>query len=241
MAGTGFPSGTVLAAAALAVAAPAAGQALFNVAGDSAAVHVTSLRDMPFRTVVRQQYDYSCGSAALATLLRHHYGRAVDEASIFKAMYAGGDQAKIRKVGFSLLDMKRYLASVQGLSADGYRWTTADLEASRTPAIALVKVGAYRHFVVIKGLRDGKVLVGDPAQGLKLYPVSEFTRIWNGVVFVAKAPPGAQVAYDHRADWSHFTLGPLDPLSDTALASFTRELPPIYQVVAFSTGGGAVR
>ena len=26
-------------------------------------------RDIPFRSVVRQQYDYSCGSAALATLL----------------------------------------------------------------------------------------------------------------------------------------------------------------------------
>ncbi|RYF14189.1 MAG: peptidase C39, partial [Oxalobacteraceae bacterium] len=34
---------------------------------------VTSLIGRRFETVVRQQYDFSCGSAALATLLRYHY------------------------------------------------------------------------------------------------------------------------------------------------------------------------
>lgn len=231
------------AAAGLAVAgAPGnvSAQAMFDVGGDMA-VRVTSLRDMPFRTVVRQQYDYSCGSAALATLLRHHYGRAVDEATIFQAMYAAGDQPKIQKVGFSLLDMKRYLAASQSLSADGYRWTLADLERARAPAVALIKVGTYRHFVVVKGVRNGKVLVGDPAQGLKIYAAADFARIWDGVVLVAKAAPGVTAAYDQKAEWGHFTLAPFDPLSDNALASFTRELPPIFQIVALATGGGAVR
>jgi uncharacterized protein len=228
-------------AAAAAVAGPAGAQTSFNLAGETAAVPVTSLRDMPFRTVVRQQYDFSCGSAALATLLQHHYGRAVGEAEIFRAMYAAGDQAKIRKVGFSLLDMRRYLESTQGVKADGFRWSLADLERSQLPAIALIQVGSYRHFVVIKGVRAGKVLVGDPAQGLKLYPAEEFRRLWNGVVFVAQPAGGTTPAYDRQRDWAHFTLGPMDPLSDTALASFTRDLPPIYQIVAHNTGGGAIR
>jgi predicted double-glycine peptidase len=226
---------------ALGGAAESAGaQTIFNIAGDSANVRVTSLRDMPFRTVVRQQYDYSCGSAALATLLTHHYGQATSEATIFRAMYAAGDQAKIRKVGFSLLDMKRYLAA-RGLQADGYRWTSADLQHAKTPAIALINLGAYRHFVVVKGVRQGQVLVGDPAQGLKLYPQAEFARMWNGVVFLVSDRPGRQAAYDRREDWSHFQMGPMAPLEDAALASFTRDLPPIYQIVAFRTGGGAIR
>lgn len=217
---------------------PAAGQAMFNVAGDSANVAVTSLRDMPFRTVVRQQYDYSCGSAALATLLTHHYGRRTDEATIFQAMYAAGDQEKIRRVGFSLLDMKRYLAA-QGLKADGYRWSLQDLERATAPAIALIKLGTYRHFVVVKGVRRGQVLVGDPAQGLKLYPIAEFGKVWDGVVFTAGR--AAEPAYNRTEEWAHLQLNPLAPLDDASLASFTRDLPPIYQIVAFRGGGGAVR
>jgi predicted double-glycine peptidase len=155
-------------------------------------------------------------------------------------MYALGDQAKIRKVGFSLLDMKTYLTS-QGLHAEGYRWTPVALERATSPAIALIQVGAYRHFVVIKGVRGGMVMVGDPAQGLKLFALPEFARIWNGVVLVPDAKAGPRAAYDRTEEWSHFTLGPMDPLDDTALASFTREMPPIFQVVGFANGGGAIR
>lgn len=235
-------SPAVFASVAVACAAqvgPARAQALFNIGGDSAAVQVTSLRDLPFKTVVRQQYDYSCGAAALATLLTHHYGRPTGEAGVFQAMYAAGDQAKIRRVGFSLLDMKRYLQS-RGIKSDGYRWTLDDLKRAAAPSIALVTVADYRHFVVIKGFRDGKVLVGDPAQGLKLHALEDFRRMWDGIVFVADAG-SVPVAYDRPEEWRRFTLGPMDPLGDTALSSFTRELPPIYQVVGFSRGGGAIR
>ncbi len=79
----------LFAAAALATAAPAAhAQAVFNIGGGVYQARVTSLRDMPFRTVVRQQFDFSCGSAALATLLHYHYGLPVNEAAVFQAMYA---------------------------------------------------------------------------------------------------------------------------------------------------------
>ena len=51
-------------------------------------IHVTSYAQIPFRTVFRQEFDYSCGSAALATLLHFQYGKDSDEAQVFKAMYA---------------------------------------------------------------------------------------------------------------------------------------------------------
>jgi hypothetical protein len=106
-------SALTLAAAAmvwLGAAGGAAAQVRFHgEAGGSYSVSVTSWRDIPFRTVVRQQYDYSCGSAALATLLHFHYGLRVGESDVFQAMYAVGDQARIQEVGFSMLDMKSYL------------------------------------------------------------------------------------------------------------------------------------
>src|ERR1700710_2401501 len=69
-------------------------------------VHVASMLARKFGTVIRQQYDFSCGSAALATVLHYHYGLPRGETDVFAGMWQDGDQANIRKVGFSLLDMK---------------------------------------------------------------------------------------------------------------------------------------
>jgi uncharacterized protein len=73
-----------------------------------------------FSRTWHQQYDFSCGSAAVATLLTFQYDRPIDETTVFKEMYAVGDQAQIRAKGFSLLDMKRFLES-RGYTADEFR------------------------------------------------------------------------------------------------------------------------
>ena len=220
----------LLAAAALATAAPAVhAQAVFNIGGGVYHAQVTSLRDMPFRTVVRQQYDFSCGSAALATLLHYHYGLPINEAAVFQAMYAAGDQPKIRRVGFSMLDMKNYLLT-QGFQANGYRRNVSDLRGMSQPAIALIRVGSYRHFVVVKGVRADKVLVGDPAQGIKVFPVGEFESAWNGILFMIDAAPGQSGAFNRTEEWAGFRHGPFEALDDRSLAAMTRNLPPLYQV-----------
>src|SRR5690606_34376751 len=69
---------------------------------------VTSLKAARYRTTVPQKFDFSCGSAATATLLTYQYGRPVGEAEVFERMYALGDQARIRTLGFSMLDMRRF-------------------------------------------------------------------------------------------------------------------------------------
>lgn len=221
-----------------------AGQADFAAAmtidnaGAQLSVGVTTWRDIPFRTVVRQQYDYSCGSAAIATLLRHHYGRPVAEAEVFKAMWEIGDQAYIRRSGFSMLDMKRYLA-MQGLTADGYRLGLDELAQDRTPAIVLIDLGRYRHFVVIKGVRPDRVLVGDPALGLRVFPRKQFEKIWNGIVLVIHdTPAGPAPSFDQPSDWRprpgapiHSDRGAVSP------AELTRALAPTFQFTPFTPPG----
>src|SRR5438128_1698017 len=96
-----YPVTRVAAGAAVALAALFASTgslAQVRLSGDNGAatVQVMSWRDIPFRTVVRQQHDYSCGSAALATLLTYSYGIKTTEVDTFTAMYAKGDQAKIQ-------------------------------------------------------------------------------------------------------------------------------------------------
>jgi predicted double-glycine peptidase len=193
---------------------------------------------MPFRTVVRQQYDFSCGSAALATLLHYHYGLAVNEGSVFQAMYAAGDQQKIQRVGFSMLDMKNYLKT-QGFEANGYRRKASDLRGMSQPAIALIRVGSYRHFVVVKGVRADKVLVGDPAQGIKVFSIGEFEHAWNGILFVIDAAPERSGAFNKKEEWASLLHGPFEALDDRSLAAMTRDLPPLYQVTVGREIGGA--
>jgi predicted double-glycine peptidase len=147
-------------------------------------VRVTSLKEARFKTTVPQKYDFSCGSAATATLLTFQYGHPVSEAEVFQRMYALGDQKRIRAEGFSLLDMQRYLSS-QGYQADGFELPLDKLLEEGLPAIVLLNDRGYRHFVVVKGLKGGRVLVGDPAKGTRAMSRERFDRLWdNRVLFV---------------------------------------------------------
>ncbi|HEY4031156.1 MAG TPA: C39 family peptidase [Caulobacteraceae bacterium] len=208
---------------ALAATAP-----LPTTSGGAYNVQVTSWRDMPFRTVVRQQYDYSCGSAALATLLHFHYGKPVREAEIFTAMYKDGDQSKIRKVGFSLLDMKRYLATA-GYSANGYQIPLDEFAKMSTPGIALIKTGVYRHFVVVKGVTARNVLVGDPALGLKVYSRHDFEAVWAGIMFVIDDDHNG--TFNINKEWAMHATPLASPyLAEQETGSLMLDLPTLYQI-----------
>src|ERR1700744_3651505 len=101
----------IIAAAAAVMPVPAAADTITlpNPPCGQATVRVTSLKEARYRGTVRQQYDFSCGSAAIATLLTYQYGYPMSEQIAFQQMFAEGDQQKIRREGFSLLDMKRFL------------------------------------------------------------------------------------------------------------------------------------
>jgi predicted double-glycine peptidase len=210
---------------------PAAAQVVVNPSGATYSLQLMSYRDIPFRTTVRQRYDYSCGSAAVATLLRYHYGRNVGEEEIFRSMYLEGDQDRIRMVGFSLLDMKRYLER-HGFRADGFRMTLDDIEKNGIPAITLLTIGTYKHFVVIKGVQNGRILVGDPALGLKTYARQDFEKMWNGIVFLIRdAMTADKVAFNRSEEWGPWARAPSsDRLDAHSLFGINSNLPTIYQI-----------
>lgn len=189
-----------------------------------------TFRDIPFRTVIRQRYDYSCGSAALATLLHFHYGLDVDEAKVFQAMYTVGDQAAIRKVGFSLLDMKKYLKTI-GIESNGYRMNLDELAQQNAPAIVVITVGAYKHFAVVKGVDAREVLLGDPALGLRRIPREEFLKMWTGIVFVLDASSLKAPVFNAANEWNPFSQAPLAAnVSRGALANWTLPIATIFEV-----------
>lgn len=202
-----------------------AGTAFLSGTGSHLSVPVKSLKEIRFHSTVRQRYDFSCGSAAIATLLRYHYGHPISEREVFVAMYERGDQARIQQEGFSLFDMKRYLEGA-GFRADGFRIGIDRLAAIGVPGIALTAVNGYRHFVVVKGVRGDELLVADPALGLRLMKRAEFEAGWNGIFFLVRnhADKG-RAAFNASSDWALLGRAPTEALAERSLAAFTLELP----------------
>lgn len=166
-------------------------------------VPVKSFSEIQFGEVVRQQYDFSCGSAALASLLSHHYNLQFTEEQIFDEMYRFGDKDKIEKQGFSMLDMKKFLAR-RGLVSEGYRMNRDDILTLGIPAIALVNYEGYNHFVVVKGISEDKVLIGDPSLGMHIIDGESFDKSSNGVFLMIKDKVElAKTSFNKKENWEH--------------------------------------
>lgn len=222
-----------------ALALPAHAQVRFaNEAGGITGVSVLSYRDIPFRTVVRQEHDFSCGSAAVATLLTYHYGRARSEADVFKAMYEEGDKKRIEAQGFSLLEMKTYLDG-QGLPADGFRASYDRMVELNSPAIVMIDSGRYRHFVVVKGVKADSILIGDPALGLRTYLRAEFEKVWNGVVFLIRDPRTMPV-FNAMEEWRPYAPTPWAAAYAAGQIDTMRDVPVLYQLSPVATGPAGV-
>lgn len=164
-----------------------AGSVMVPGIGGDVRVDINSYENRRFDSVIRQQYDFSCGSAAVASLLAFHYEDQVTEHDVFVEMLALADEQKVRKHGFSMLDMKHYLEA-RGYRADGFRMALSGLrEKVRLPMIVLLNIEGFRHFVLIKGISEDEVLVGDPARGLKVYSYAQFSDYWNGTAFIIRS------------------------------------------------------
>jgi uncharacterized protein len=184
---------------------------------------VTSIRQARLAGTLLQKYDFSCGSAAIATLLTHHYGTPIDELTVFERMYAQGDQAQIQREGFSLLDMKRFLATL-GFEADGFEQPLHSLQAARLPAIVLINRNGYQHFVVIKGLQDDRVLLGDPSQGTRAMPLAAFEAQWQSRLLFVIHNRTEQARFNLASDWRVAPRAPLG--SETARAGLAGMILP---------------
>jgi predicted double-glycine peptidase len=162
---------------------------------------VTSMRERPYQSVIMQQYDFSCGAAAVAMLLTHHYGMQSTEEQVFTSMYENGDQATIQANGFSFLDMKDYIERI-GMKADGFELTLDEINKLGVPAIALLDLKGYMHFVVVKGIKDKRVLLGDPAAGMMSMSRDEFEAARQPVVLLirSKATVGRK-HFNQTAEW----------------------------------------
>lgn len=145
---------------------------------------VESMQERKFRNLVRQHTDYSCGAAALATILRYAYSLEADEATVIEGMMGVSDPELVHQRGFSLLDIKRYVESL-GMRGRGYRVNEERLRSLRVPGLVLMDVRGFRHFVVLKQVRGDVVDLADPILGNRSITLDEFLQSWpSRAVFI---------------------------------------------------------
>lgn len=151
---------------------------------------VETFKDQRFHNLVPQGYDFSCGAAALATVLKYEYGMNLKgENEIFRAMYAVGDKEAIRNRGFSLLDMVKFLQTI-GYHGLGYKLKPEALFDLKVPVIVLLNIGGYEHFVVLRKVNPDYAYVADPALGNRVMPLDSFLNDWEQQAVFAVVGPG---------------------------------------------------
>ena len=151
---------------------------------------VPTWKSISEKNVVMQGFDYSCGAAAMATLLKHYFGSPVTEAEILRDVLAHLDKKtfeKRKEDGLSLLDLKEY-AERHGYQAVGVRLKPDALLKLKGPILIYLETPEFRHFAILRGVREDRVYVADPARGNVRQPVDRFLNEWSGLALVLGKP-----------------------------------------------------
>ena len=184
--------------------------------------------------MIKQSYDYSCGSSALATILNYHLGEKFNEKQVIQGLLRYGDAQKIsQRRAFSLLDMKKFVNKL-GYKGVGYKAKIDDLKTLDKPGIIPIVLFGYRHFTVLKGIYKGHIFLIDPWRGHTSYSLNEFKKMWfNNVVFMIYSNNEKNVLSCLKLREDDLRFIDEDAAKDIINSinySFSKELPEIRKV-----------
>jgi len=134
-------------------------------------IPIKTWKDLRDERVVKQDLDYSCGAASVATIMNGFYGMEVTEGELLKAMEEDG--------AASFQDLAEVVRS-HGLKGVGVALNFEQLRQLEVPAIAYLKYRDDDHFSVVRGVdADGSVTLGDPSWGNRRFTKHQFLNMWE--------------------------------------------------------------
>ena len=146
--------------------------------------HVKSWKEIRDSNVVKQQYDYSCWSGALATLMQIGFGERVTEKEIIDLILKGKNEEEFKDIikhGYSLLNLKQ-VAEQRGYFVGMYRLKISHLYQLRGPVLIYFEPQGQKHFAVLKEVKGDRVYIADPARGNIRMSIYRFQNEWPGVI-----------------------------------------------------------
>ena len=170
---------------------------LFDAGNTRVGKRVKSLLELRREKVILQNLDFSCGAAALATVLRYGFGEDTSERELISLIFVFGQTPEkavkkyFKRQGFTLLDLKR-AARAKGFPSVGYKGMSFEelmetLEEEQLPVLLPIRPMDYNHFVVLKGVHGNRVYFADPAFGNNTMTISQFMDVWiDGIGFIVK-------------------------------------------------------
>jgi len=159
-----------------------------------AGLPIQDYRTLRYDGVIGQTSDFTCGPAALATLLTYYLGRPTTERAMTERTLAASRSRGLSvQDGLSMLALRDALASVR-VPASGHRLTLDELRDFMTAQVpVIVHVTAPRgHFYLVLAVQDDVVLLADPSWGVRAQPTASFVRNWSGLVLVPRMTESEQ-------------------------------------------------
>lgn len=119
--------------------------------------------DALFKGVIKQSHDYSCGAAALSTLITGTIENShASEMDIINAITA--TKAK-KEEGYTLTELAEASKKL-GFYAEWRKVEASELVKIKQPVILLIGINSeFPHFVVLKGVENGQAFLADSIRG----------------------------------------------------------------------------
>lgn len=134
--------------------------------------------------VVPQELDYSCGAAALLTIMRHHFGDdRWNERELLRTYIQNASEEELGKAvrdGLSLLELEE-LAQKLDYQTARKMLTLEELERVVTfvPVLVYLEIKNFRHFAVVRGINENEVWLADSVRGNVVYSKETFLAEWR--------------------------------------------------------------
>ena len=138
-------------------------------------------QEMQVENVVMQNQDYSCGAAALSTLLTYFFEDNVSEAAIISSIVSRSSEAQkevIRNNGFSMTELRDEAIRL-GYEAEIDTFPLDRIHKFPIPMIVYVEKHGFKHFAVLKGVRNGEAFLADPSRGNMQLHFDVFVEEWK--------------------------------------------------------------
>lgn len=145
----------------------------------------SSLDAIRWQGVVRQDLDFSCGIASVATILKYHFGEEnITEKELLQDFIKKLSEEELNEVfakGASLAQLGD-LFTDRNFVIRNWRLDIGELQklTRALPAIVYLETPDFRHFAVVRGVSEYQVLLADPSRGNVKLTIDSFLAEWQG-------------------------------------------------------------